>query len=320
MRYSNVCNTYIKKTYHRITAVFTPPISEWPIEKIANGAMKMYKAAQGYSFNIDKPELFSEKVIWYKVFWNRDGLVNVVDKYLFKGYLESKVGSKYVVPLYGVWTSVGDLIEDWDKLPKSFCLKSTLKSDSQFIKIVHDKDKVDLNELKKEVKQWLVVKNTLINSYCRAYYQAVPRIIAEELISGLSDQLYDYKFFCFNGKPECIYTYANRFENEKGEATDDYALTFYDLNWNRIEAHIGGKPNAVVPKPIHFNEMLDVAGKLSKDFPFVRVDFYETKDAIYVGEMTLYPSGGMLKYEPREFNKYLGDLFIVPYDESVKKG
>ena len=90
------------------------------------------------------------------------------------------------------------------------------------------------------------------------------------------------------------------------------------MNWNRIEAHIGGKPNADVPKPKHFDEMVDVARKLSDGFPFVRVDFYETSKQIYVGEMTLYPSGGLLKYEPREFNKKLGDLFELPINESVK--
>lgn len=304
---------------HRLKTLNEPPKNKWPLDKIITGAMDGYKGAYGYTFDIDRPELFSEKVIWYKVFWNREGLVNIVDKYLFKEYLRSKVGEKYVVPLYGAWTNVDDLLRDWNKLPKSFCLKSTLKSDSQFIKIVQDRDKVDLDALRKEVKKWLIVKNTLINSFCRAYYEAVPRIIAEELISGLSDQLYDYKVFCFNGKPECVYTYANRFENEKGEATEDYALTFYDLDWNRIEAHIGGKPNADVPKPLHFAEMLEVARKLSKGFPFVRVDFYEIESAVYVGEMTLYPSGGLLKYEPREFNKHLGDLFTVPYEESLKK-
>lgn len=278
--------------------------------------MKGYSQAHGYSFDVYHPELFSEKVIWYKLFFNRPGLVNVVDKYLFKQYLADHVGKQYVVPLYGAWTDLDSFRKDWQKLPHSFCLKSTLKSDSQFIKVIHDKDLIDIEELCKEVKQWLKPKNTMLNSCCRAYYEAVPRVIAEELISGM-DQSYDYKFFCFNGKPTCIYTYANRFENDNNAATEDYALTFYDLDWRRLEAHIGGKPNADVPKPKHFTEMLKVAEELSKPFPFIRVDFYENDERIYVGELTLYPSGGLLKYEPREFNKKLGDLFVLPLDEMI---
>ena len=308
----------VKGINARIIGRFGPTKNKWPLDKVIEGAMNGYYGAYGYRFDIDHPELFSEKVIWYKVFWNRPGLENVVDKYLFKEYLSSKAGKEYVVPLYGAWTNVEDMLRDWDKLPKSFCLKSTVKSDSQFIKIVQDKSSVDLKALAQETKEWLVVRNTLINSFCRGYYQATPRIIAEELISGLAEQLYDYKIFCFDGKPECVYTYANRFENEEGQPTEDYALTFYDLDWHMMEAHIGGKPNAEVPKPVHFEEMLEVAKKLSKGFPFVRVDFYETEQRIYVGEMTLYPSGGVLKYEPREFNKYLGDLFNLPFDESVR--
>jgi len=89
------------------------------------------------------------------------------------------------------------------------------------------------------------------------------------------------------------------------------------LNWNRIDAQIGGKRNTEVPKPKHFEEMIEVAKQLSQSFPFVRVDFYETEQRVYVGEMTLYPSGGLLKYEPRSFNEYLGSLFQLPLDESI---
>lgn len=64
--------------------------------------------------------------------------------------------------------------------------------------------------------------------------------------------------------------------------------------------------------------MLKVAKDLSIGFPFVRIDFYETNEQIYVGEMTLYPSGGLLKYEPKTFNKELGDQFALPINESVE--
>jgi len=302
--------------YYTARKAIQPCKNTWSVTQLTKDAMRGYRQAQGYSFDINKPELFTEKVIWYKLFFDRPGLVNVVDKYLFKSYLAEHAGEEYVVPLYGAWTDLDALKRDWDGLPESFCLKSTLKSDSQFIKIVHRKADIDLDSLLREVNEWLKPKNTMLNSCCRAYYEAVPRVIAEKLISGI-DQSYDYKFFCFNGKPHCIYTYANRFENENNAATEDYALTFYDLNWHKIDAQIGGKRNADVPKPVHFHEMLKVAEILSRPFPFVRVDFYETPDKVYVGELTLYPSGGLLKYEPREFNKRLGELFVLPEDESI---
>ena len=101
----------VGKVYYRVKMIIEPPKNKWSIEKVIAGAMTGYKRAYGYTFDIDRPVLFSEKVIWYKVFWNREGLVNIVDKYLFKEYLRSKVGKKYVVPLYGAWKSVNDELQ-----------------------------------------------------------------------------------------------------------------------------------------------------------------------------------------------------------------
>ena len=84
-------------------------------------------------------------------------------------------------------------------------LKSTLQSDGKFIKVIHDRASINFDILSKELKNWLNPRNTLINSFCRAYYKAVPRILAEEYVAQINDQLYDYKLFCFDGKPYCFY-------------------------------------------------------------------------------------------------------------------
>ena len=38
--------------------------------------------------------------------------------------------------------------------------------------------------------------------------------------------------------------------------------------------------------------MFELATKLSKNIPFVRVDLYEAHNKIYFGEMTFYPDSG----------------------------
>lgn len=287
------------------------PRNKWPEKKRIKAAMKQYKSAQGYSFDINSPSLFTEKIIWYKLFYCQDKLERIVDKFLFKGFVKEKLGEGYTIPLLGAWETIDDFRKDWDNLPDTFCLKSTLMSDGKGIKIIRNKNNINLDALCAEVSHWLKPYNTLINSYCRAYYNATPRILAEELMSEIDEQLYDYKFLCFGGEPKYIYTYKNRF-TEADIPSQGYELTYYDVEWKKQNAVVDGHKTGSVPKPKHFGEMLDISRRLSKDLPFVRVDFYEFQDRVFVGEMTLYPHGGLLKYEPREFNLRLGSEIVLP--------
>ena len=65
-------------------------------------------------------------------------------------------------------------------------------------------------------------------------------------------------------------------------------------------------------KPKHFDEMVEIDRKLSKDFPFIRVDFFDTDEQVYVAELTFAPGGGATPYHPLSFNKQLGDMFVLP--------
>lgn len=163
-------------------------------------------------------------------------------------------------------------------------MKSTLQSNGIYIKVI-DKSKTDIDNLCQELKEWLKPKNLLIYSFCSAYYKAVPRILAEEYMESIKDQLFDYKFFCFNGKPYCIYAATEQFQDK------NYPVTFYDLDWNQLDVQYGDHRNDFIPRPIHFEEMKIIASKLCKDFPFIRVDFFDTPDKLYMAELTFYPGG-----------------------------
>lgn len=279
--------------------------NHWPQRLLIDSAMKQYNKYQGYTFDIYHPVLFTEKLIWYKLFYNKPHLINVVDKYLFKQYIREKVGEGYTIPLIGAWLTIDELKKDWGKLPNEFILKSTLQSDGKFIKVIHDKSSISFNELATELKAWLEPKNTLIHSFCRAYYEGVPRILAEEYMTQINGQLYDYKIFCFNGIPTYNYVATDHFPGQLSH------ISFYDLEWNRLNVRYGEHPNCDVPQPEHYAEMLELSKILSQGFPFVRIDFFET-GKLYLAEMTLYPGGGMTPYYPETFNKEMGDRFILP--------
>ena len=53
--------------------------------------------------------------------------------------------------------------------------------------------------------------------------------------------------------------------------------------------------------------MIELAEKISKGYPFMRVDFYQHFDNIYFGEITLYPGSGMEEFSPEIWDSILGD-------------
>lgn len=162
-----------------------------------------------------------------------------------------------------------------------------------------------------KVTQWLKIENTLANSADRHFYNSMPQVFAEAYMSNFENQLYDYKIFCFNGNPFCVYTAIEHFEHDVN--ADAYPIMFYDLNWDKMNVKYGHHPNnSQVQKPKHFDEMLKLAKKLSQGMPFVRVDFFDTEEKLYLAEMTFNPGGGFVPYYPESFNQKMGDMFILP--------
>ncbi len=282
-----------------------------PQRDIEKYAMKFYKMAHGKSCNIDHPVLFTEKIQWYTYRYQNPMMPYIVDKVTFKDYISQKLGSnEFTIPLLGHWHDIADLMQDWEQLPEEFCLKSNLQSDGKFIKMIHHKSKVDAQALFKEVGDWLKPEKTLQNSLARTFYNRTPQILAEKYMSNFADQLFDYKLFCFHGKPYYMYVATEHFA--EGENNALYPITFYDTHWKKLDVRYGDHPNADVAMPKHFELMKELGKILSEDFPFVRVDFFDTEDHLYLAELTFNPGGGFTPYYPESFNKELGDLFVLP--------
>ncbi len=259
----------------------------------------------GYYLDLDNPQTFNQKLQWLKMNYYNSEEARCVDKLEFKKYIAEKIGAKYVVPLYQSWENESAV--SFEKLPDKFVLKSNLQSDSRHIIVINDKRNVDLDRLKTVLATWLSPKNTLINSYCCAYKDIKPMIIAEKYIECFDSELMDYKFMCFNGKVEMLFVVADR--------KTGMGVNFYDLNWNLLP-FTRKYPNTAYPikKPKNFEKMVELAGILSKAFPFVRVDFYESEDGkdLYVGELTFYPGGGYEPFQPIEYDYILGEKLNLP--------
>ncbi|MDD7009889.1 MAG: ATP-grasp fold amidoligase family protein [Candidatus Cryptobacteroides sp.] len=221
----------------------------------------------------------------------------LVDKAEVKSYVSSLIGEEHIIPTLGVWSRAEDI--DWDSLPDCFVLKCTHDSGSALI--CRDKASFDREAACEKLgaalsrDYWKVSREW-------AYKGVKPRIIAE---AYLGDDVADYKFFCFNGKPELLFVATER--QKEGE---EVKFDFFDMSFNHLDIR-NGHPNASVPpaRPEHFEEMKDLAATLSAGLPQVRVDFYELGGKVYFGEYTFYHFRGLVPFEPDGWDVKIGNLW-----------
>lgn len=266
-----------------------------------------YRLKTGRKLNLKNPIRYTEKLQWYKLYYKNPLMAKCADKWEVREYIKNKGYEHILNKCYGVYDNPDDI--DFDKLPDSFVVKITNGASGIGIEICHDKNKIDLEELRNKLKQWLKKKSSKGGREW-VYSKYPPRIIIEDIIlPGRGEEtLVDYKFFCFNGEPYCLYVMNERFTNT------GVRQNIMDLDFN-IMPYMREKIEPIrtkLKKPNNFEEMIKIATDLSKDFPYVRVDLYNHDGKIYFGELTFFPESGYYDFEPDEFDFILGEKFVLP--------
>ena len=261
----------------------------------------LYESIFGKKLDLDNPQTFNEKLQWLKLHDRNELYKKLVDKYEVKKYVESIIGKEYIIPTINKYEKFDEI--KFDELPNQFVLKCT--HDSGGIVICKDKKQLDIDNARKKINKSL--KNNFYYMFREwAYKEVRPRIIAEEY---MGEELNDYKIFCFNGEPKFTLVCSNRVGKHKN--TD-----FFDNNWNHLNFTREHSKNSNTPinKPENFDEMLEIARKLSNKLQFIRVDLYNINGHIYFGELTFYPSGGFEGFYPCEYGKKIGELLELSED------
>ena len=120
------------------------------------------------------------------------------------------------------------------------------------------------------------------------------------------ENLVDYKFFCFNGEPKFIYVSSDLIHDRQAK------IGFFNLDGSKIKLKRDDYENIDnIELPIFYNEMLKMASNLCEDFPFVRVDFFVTKDRYYFAELTFTPSACMMPFNPKKVDLEWGKLLNI---------
>lgn len=248
----------------------------------------------------------NEKINYLKFHADLDEWARLADKYAVREYVIERGLGSILVPHYGKYETPEELIEDWKGLPQSFVVKANHGCGE--VKIVKDKEAVDLDAMKGKASAWLKDRYGRGTNE-RHYLKIKPCLIVEQLLeeSGRIAPT-DYKVWCFNGKPYCILVIADRDETKHTRHR-----SMYDLNWNRIPdalPHDDTYSEEDFPKPQNLDTMLEYAAILSKGHRQVRMNFYNIEGKIYFGEMTFTASGGYNMYNKKMLLE-LGHQFEV---------
>jgi len=254
--------------------------------------------------NLRNPQTFNEKLQWLKLNDRKPEYTLMVDKYKVKGYVANIIGDKYIIPTLGVWNRPEDI--DWDKLPNQFVLKTN--HDGGNYGVVVCKDKIAFDK-KKAIKRLHASLGRNVYKFGREWpYKNVERIVFAEqyLEDDSSNELPDYKFFCFDGEIKALFIATER---QSGDVKFDY----FDADFNHLDI-VQHHPmsDRTIPKPDNFEEMKEIASKLSKGIPHVRVDLYDVNGKVYFGEMTFFHHGGMFPFHPSHWDKDFGDWIKLP--------
>ena len=261
----------------------------------------IFKLRLGYSLDLKNPQTFNEKLQWLKLYDRNPKYIQMVDKYEVRKYISENIGEEYLIPLIGVYNRFEEI--NFEELPNQFVIKCT--HDSGGVVICKNKSKFDIRKAKEKIKKSMK-RNFYYSGREWPYKNIKPKIIIEQYMEDKkAKELIDFKIMCFNGIPKFSFTCSERYN-------DGLKVTFYNLSWEKMsfERHYPSSTKNI-EKPKNYELMLELSKKLSKNIPFVRVDWYEINGKLYFGELTFYPGSGLEEFKPFSWDKKLGNLLSL---------
>lgn len=232
--------------------------------------------------DILSPESYNDKIKWLMLFARDPAAVRLADKLAVRDYVREAVGGAILNDVYAVWDRAEDI--DITALPQAFVLKTN--HDSGSVWVVPDKSRFDTQRTKAEIAA------RLARPFGREkgewhYSHIIPKAFAEEYLSGGTEGIPDYKFHCASGRVAFVQYITDRATGAPREMvlTPDGRKTGM-----RLDHHFDTGTNFA--KPGTWEDMIDIAERLSAPFRCVRVDLYDADVGIRFGEMTFFPRNG----------------------------
>lgn len=262
----------------------------------------------GYKLNLQDPKTWNEKIQYRKFNCNNNELANYVDKFKVREYIKAKGFEKNLIPLLGVYDKITE--KTIEEMPESFVIKTSNGGGGENVKIVSDKNLIDVKELCNQFNGYLKTKQG--NKVDENFYDFIePKIIFEELLLDQDKKIpNDYKLHCFRRKDNFtifIQVDEGRFINHK--------RSIYDEKMKKCKFRIQPKYEEINQEILdikNFKEMIRIAkGIFPDNYNYVRIDLYNLNGKIYFGEMTFAHGSGFEAIKPREWDLKFGELWEI---------
>lgn len=270
------------------------------------------KSVFNYKYDCKSPRTFNEYLGWIKFNYSNKLWKKCADKLEAKEFLSSLNFSEFLPKTLGIYKNSNEI--NLDELPNQFVLKTNHDSGSVFL---CNKQTSNFKVIFMELDKSLQRKYSLNGEW--VYSDIKPRIFAEELISQSDNEnkeIIDYKFFIYNGRFEWGFAAQNR-------NTDCRFCVFEkDFQVKNVDyIYLRPKKGNEIKKPLHYEQMIELAELIGKYFWFVRVDFYDTNNGPIIGELTFFSQSGLGPFTKKKFDYKYGKLFEkTPFCNLAMKG
>ena len=302
--YSSVLGYYITRTVIAFWHFFS-----YKLYLTDRQAIKLqFKKAHGYKLNLKSPKTLNEKMQWLKIHDRTPLHTLYADKYAVRKVFEERYGQERLVDLVFQTTSWKDItIENMPDYP--FIIKPN--HGSGWYHIIEDKNKVDWNQIRTDCRFWLS-QNAYFMQKEWQYKNISPCIIVEQLLIRKDGRIpTNFRVHCFHGKVGLI-ALTIYLSND----TEDYRNQKYSRDWELLKIDWANKDVDLskirsfepLNRPETLDEMIQIAEDISKDFKYVRVDFFDVDGKLYHGEITFHDGGGYERITPFEWDVKLGEM------------
>jgi hypothetical protein len=255
------------------------------------------------------PKLYSDKMLWRKLFDHAPQFVDMTDKLTARDIARTRSNDIRLTEI--VWQ--GGSIEDFpfDAIEKPCIVKYNTGSAWYFV--VRDASAETKRSLTETMQKFARQRHYGPKSGEWAYLGIEKRVFAERLLidaNGMPPD--DYKMYFCDGELVQMSISHDRWGSR--------ALLHYDKDLRLIEVDRDGWRRDYEPRDWDKRaEVLKIGRQLAGDIDFIRVDVYVFQGTIYFGEFTLYPGSGTgtgveideprgRKWDIRKSNFFRGDL------------
>ncbi|MGY1826471.1 ATP-grasp fold amidoligase family protein [Blastococcus sp. SYSU DS0541] len=260
----------------------------------------LYLAGHRQLPRLRDPQTFSEKVNWRILRDRRPELAWTCDKLAMKEHAHRLQQQAGVVVPETLWSGEDLAAVAGRRFDRPWVLKPNHRSG--LVRFGAASEVVDAATVA-ATRGWLRDdQSVLLGEW--AYSEARKLLLVEEAIGG-GEPLDDYKFFVFDGRVAAI-------QVDRGRFSGDHTRNLYTRDWEPVPVQVVAPSGPPTGAPVDLPAMLHAAEVLARSYDFMRVDLYSSAGAIWFGELTPYPGGGVMPFEPASFDEWLGSRWTLP--------